>query len=226
MTLRKLGVSLSLITVAGLGLTVLPVSNATAASSVNATQKSQIELLITYGHLANGKSPTYNQALSVVLTYPSVLTLAEYQQLGASSSTPPTAQTLEVPFVANQKDNSQDYHFASAWFKWAHGLFGDAIGWKQQLSYWYNPKKNTIWDRNTKGYPFITWQGILWRYTGEYSSDGYPNWTSGGGGKQLAWIAYSFIEQFEAGWGPISVTTQFNMVITGYSNGTISGGMF
>jgi hypothetical protein len=194
--------------------------------ALTASQKSQIEFLMTFGHYADGASPTYLQALPVVLSHPSVFTMAEYQQLVASGSDPPVVISTEVPLTTNQASRKNNNHYASAWIKWAHGIFGDAIGWKQQLSYWYNPVKNTIWDRSTKGYPFKTWQGVLWRYTGEYTSDGYPNWTSGGGGKHLAWISYSFIEMFEAGWGPISVTTQFNMVITGDSNGTISGGTF
>ncbi|HUD07971.1 MAG TPA: hypothetical protein VMQ52_02745 [Candidatus Saccharimonadales bacterium] len=229
MTLRKLGIFISLVAVANCLFTtdLLSVNaNAASPSQVTIKQQSQIAFLMTDGRMPNGSPPTYAQSLKVVLTYPSVPTLAEYKSLGISSPTAHALQVQEIPFNVSQKGHGKDIKFASGWYQWAHGLFGNALGWNQNLSYNYNPERNTIWNRSTKGYPFITWEGFLWRWSGEYTSDGYPNWITGGGGKNLAWIAYNFIEIFEAGWGPITVPTQFNMVIVGYSNGTILGGQF
>lgn len=229
MKLRKLEAAISLVAVIGfVCMTVLPISSATAASGITATQKSQIMLLMAYGHLPNGKSPSYNQSLSVVLANPSVPTMAEGKLLGMEDSTVIPTATVNVALQlqsTNQATGNQTY---TGKFSWWHGpTYAKGFGWHQFLTITYNYKQDKILSRSTYGYYFVSdWCSWLWHYVGEYTSEGFPKWFKGGGGKILHWVKYQLIENFGWGYGPISGQLTMRMYIIGYADGLITGGNF
>ena len=227
---RKLGVFISLVAVIScFCITVLPTSNVSATTKVKVTvtQKSQIAVLENFGHLSNGAKPSYNQALATVIAYPSVPTMAEAKALGIADSSVNVA-TVSLTLQPSTTDKTSDNRIVTGKYTWVHGpSFAQGLGWVQKLRIIYNTKTNEVRHLSTRGYWFIsTWASWGWNYTGEYSSDGYPYWCVGGGGKILRTVKYSFIETFGWGYGPISGSLLMRMYIIGAANGYITGGTF
>ena len=212
------------------------------ASGPTAKQKSQMQYLMTYGHEANGKAPTSAQAFAVVKKYPSVPTMAEAAAEGlippsgssthATTAGPsgPSAQLIGQSSLATVSTPKTGivWHPTSADKIWQLGApHAKEIGWNQTLRWKFNANHNVICCQSTSGYPWVApWISWLWHYSGEYTSDGYPRWQTGGGGAYYKYIEYEFIETFGWGYGPVSGSFNMQMWIAGFANGSSQNGYF
>ena len=99
--------------------------------------------------------------------------------------------------------------------------------WIQTISWCYNTKHKWVGNYTTSGYPFlVSWVSWVWSYTGEYTGDHFPQWTTSLGHSGPAWAEYKFIEMFKWGYGPISGSVFMDLWIRCQSDGTFQGGKF
>jgi hypothetical protein len=196
-----------------------------------AIQLSQVAFLMTYGHdKATGKAPTQPQALAVVYKYPKVLTMAEAAQFGfttqprvlpSPAGNAQTASTTSNNVKFKKTCISGDYQY------WRGPSFAQELGWNQSINWCYNTQHKWVGKYTTRGYPWVVdWVSWMWSYSGEYTSDGYPYWSTGGGGSKPGWAKYWFIETFKWGYGPISGTFSMDLWIRCDSTGNFQGGKF
>jgi len=104
----------------------------------------------------------------------------------------------------------------------------DELQWYQTYTWGCEPWNNWAGGFDTSGYPQITGIDSIdgWYWAGEDTSDGFPLFTRGGGGADYEWGEYQWIEFFKWGWGPFTLTVQFDMYEVGYANGDYYGGYF
>ena len=215
---------------------VLPYTGSRPAAAAQTTeptavQLSQAKFLMTYGlDSLTGKAPTQQQALVVVYKYPKVPTMAQATELGVTTQpvVPPnpvvveqTTTTADSNVKFKKTCTSGVYHY------WRGPSFAQEFGFIQSINWCYNVQHRWVGSYKTRGYPFLTtlfsW---LWSYTGEYTSDGYPYWSTGGGGNKPSWAEYRFIETFKWGYGPISGTVNMDLWIRCQSDDNYEGGKF
>ena len=125
-------------------------------------------------------------------------TLAEYKSLGNSSPTALALQVQEIPFLTSAKGHGKDVNLPLAGINGLTDYSVMRLVRTRASSYNCNPERTPSESADTKGYPFITWERLLWQLVpANFTSDGYPNSITGSSGQTWLGLPTTSSEIFE-----------------------------